>query len=244
MSSAGLKINNPGREAQNHFMDRQMLPPELPNSHISLRVLPPPKGVMGQFYIHQLNLSRAKLKASSRTSALLSGFAMVAMVEINLDSGIDDRLITAFSVCTTLLVAVHLLALMISTCVLPHVEAVASTINFDGMNGQLQSQALRSPHETMHRYIETAWVFSTVLGIILFLIEIGLLCWIQFHKSWNARFISTFLLVPIVLLFIFFTFQFYKNLVKHTYKGFKEDLEDIERRLDVFHEQASCIQTV
>ncbi|KAI4797688.1 hypothetical protein KUCAC02_024928 [Chaenocephalus aceratus] len=93
-------------------------------------------------------------------SALLSGFAMVAMVEVQLE---------------------------MHTCILPNVEAVSNIHNLNSVS--------ESPHERMHLYIELAWGFSTALGILLFLAEVVLLCWIKFlpvdsclsKKTWQHR---------------------------------------------------------
>lgn len=51
------------------------------------------------------------------------------MVELSLNSDIDGSLLMVYAINTTLLVAVHLLALMISTCILPNIEAVGSTMS-------------------------------------------------------------------------------------------------------------------
>jgi calcium release-activated calcium channel protein 1 len=52
------------------------------------------------------------------------------MVEMQVNNDSEMRvptsLLITFTLCTTLLVSVHMLALMISTCILPNVEAVAS----------------------------------------------------------------------------------------------------------------------
>lgn len=186
----------------------------------------------------QLYLSRAKLKATSRTSALLSGFAMVAMVEVQLENDHDypPGLLIAFSVCTTVLVAVHLFALMISTCILPNLEAVSNVHNLNSIK--------ESPHERMHRHIELAWAFSTVIGTLLFLAEVVLLCWVKFLPLKNnsaskangtesqgispgeaAAIASTSIMVPFGLVFIVFAVHFYRSLVSHKTERQHQELE-------------------
>uniref|UniRef100_A0A8C6V7A4 Calcium release-activated calcium channel protein 1 n=1 Tax=Neogobius melanostomus TaxID=47308 RepID=A0A8C6V7A4_9GOBI len=183
----------------------------------------------------KLYLSRAKLKATSRTSALLSGFAMVSR------PCLPPGLLIAFSACTTVLVAVHLFALMISTCILPHLEAVSNVHNLNSVN--------ESPHERMHRHIELAWAFSTVIGTLLFLTEVMLLCWVKFlpltdgknDKNSNngtistisageaAAIASTCIMVPFGIVFILFAVHFYRTLVSHKTDRQIRELEQVIR---------------
>ncbi|XP_017275396.1 protein orai-2 [Kryptolebias marmoratus] len=196
----------------------------------------------------KLYLSRAKLKASSRTSALLSGFAMVAMVEVQLEVkySYPRELLIAFSVCTTVLVAVHLFALLISTCILPNVEAVSNIHNLNSVS--------ESPHERMHHYIELAWGFSTALGILLFLAEVVLLCWVKFlpvdsdelkkaalcttttaspevpkNSGWQAALASTIIMVPVGVIFVMFTIHFYRSLVRHKTERHHQEIEELHK---------------
>lgn len=171
----------------------------------------------------KLQLARAKLKASSKTSALLSGFAMVAMVELQIGNPekVPKGVLITFAVITTLLVSVHLLALMISTCILPNIEAIC---NLDSIN-----LVEESPHERLHWYIETAWAFSTLLGLLLFLAEIAILCWLKFSDvdeiaSWSA----TVVLVPILFVFLAFAIHFYRSLVAHKYDMSLAGIRELE----------------
>jgi calcium release-activated calcium channel protein 1 len=81
-------------------------------------------------------------------------FTQVAMVEISFDdhkhSKTSTPLIIIYSILTCLVVSVHLLALMISTCILSLLEA-ENVFDY-------------KEHKTMHIYIEFAWILSTGFG--------------------------------------------------------------------------------
>ncbi|XP_015785869.1 protein orai-3-like [Tetranychus urticae] len=188
----------------------------------------------------RLHLSRAKLKASSRTSALLSGFAMVAMVEVSLNcdspNPVPAPLLISFVLCTTLLVSVHMLALMISTCILPNIESDCELGDQTTYTPAIQSRTLiDSPHDALSHYIEIAWLFSTVLGVFLFLIEIAFLCWVKFWDigvsqggtGKKAATAATLLLIPVFIIFIGFAIHFYRKLVSYKYERSAKNLEEL-----------------
>lgn len=178
----------------------------------------------------KLHMSRAKLKATATTSELLSGFAMVAMVElqINEPTAVPEWLFVMFAVCTTVLVSVHIFALMISTYLLPNVEAISKL--------QISRLITESPHERMRGFIELAWAFSTVLGLFLFLVEVAILCWVKFwDHSFTAATASTIIVIPVLIVFVAFAVHFYHSLVTYKCESSLSDikeLETIKRQLD------------
>ncbi|XP_008548529.1 calcium release-activated calcium channel protein 1 [Microplitis demolitor] len=171
----------------------------------------------------RLHMSRAKLKATATTSELLSGFAMVAMVElqINEPTAVPEWLFVMFAVCTTVLVSVHIFALMISTYLLPNIEAISKL--------QISRLITESPHERMRGFIELAWAFSTVLGLFLFLVEIAILCWVKFWDySFMAAMASTIIVIPVLIVFVAFAVHFYHSLVVFKCEASVTDMEELE----------------
>ena len=90
-----------------------------------------------------------------------------------------------------------------------------------------------SPHSTMNFIVELAWGFSTVLGILLFLLEIAILCWVKFYNlSQTAAWVATGMLIPIIFIFIAFAAHFYLKLVAHKSEVLHSFQGTLEQRLD------------
>lgn len=142
-------------------------------------------------------------------------------VQLNVESDVPKSMLVVFAVCTTLLVAVHMLALMISTCILPNIEAVCNLHSINLVH--------ESPHERLHWYIETAWAFSTLLGLLLFLCEIAIVCYVKFYDfSQVAAWSACVIVIPMFIIFVAFAVHFYRSLVSHKYEVSVSGIRELE----------------
>ncbi|VDP90402.1 unnamed protein product [Echinostoma caproni] len=176
---------------------------------------------MESLTLKQLQLSRGKLKASGRVSALLAGFAIVGIIEMEVQlRDVPQGLLIAYTVLISLLIAVHMVAVLISTCILPHLDSY--------LFGPIEN----APHFRLRTFIEVAWVCSTVVGILLFLAVVVLACWIKFwHLSWSAALASTVIMIPALFVLIGFTVRFYYALTAHKVQCANEMMARLDKHL-------------
>lgn len=93
------------------------------------------------------------------------------------------------------------------------------------------------PYNQFHRFIELAWISSTVVGIFLFLVEIGLVCYIKFYPiSFFAALTGAIVMTPILILFVIFTITFYRRLADFKLGLTKHYLHQVDRNLHPFNE--------
>ena len=146
----------------------------------------------------------------------------VAMVELNLGADLPFPLVMTFSLLTTCLISVHVFALMISVCILPNIETVENIHTVEvskwqtGQGVSHEVKANESPHENLRKYIETAWIFSTGLGTLLFLLEIPVILWVKLYTiNFYSAVAASAVMVPTSIIFVLFAVHFYRKLIKH-----------------------------
>lgn len=194
--------------------------------------------------IETLLYRKSKLESASETSAVLSGFAIasvskrcasnanrpfqVALVEFSIDAYPEvpsrDGVLTAYAVLSCLLVSVHLLALLMSVCILPEIKNVLHQKN------TWISRKSEEPLSAVSIYIEIAWLLSTGLGLFLIILELGLVFWIKvsgFSFAAAIAAIATLCLVGIP--FIVFAVGFYVRIIRAKTFMHQHDLELTER---------------
>ena len=87
------------------------------------------------------------------------------MVEVELEGNPPNGLLIPFAIFTSILIFVHLFALVLATYMLPELDALAS--------GPPNKELARRPSNIAQGIcVKMTWILSHVLGIILFLVPI------------------------------------------------------------------------
>ena len=161
----------------------------------------------------------------------------------------DHPMVILYGAVTALVVSVHMLALLISTCILPLVESAQKELQALGDTTASQSASRRlhllRSHGFFEKYIQLAWILSTGIGIVLFAVDLPLIAFVrvrrllccsrsrpQFYTSSPiAGWVAMALLGPVVFAILVFAFRFYRELVSTKTRLFKQDMDGLNALL-------------
>lgn len=94
------------------------------------------------------------------------------------------------------------------------------------LNSQIQTESNRI--SSLCRYINVAWVFSNVAGMLLFVATMLLLCWVKVYPVTQiGAYLSCAAIVPTVVLLVAFGVHFYKRLANFKYETTRLDVEEL-----------------
>lgn len=155
-----------------------------------------------------VNVSR--LKQTVTTSAVLAGFAMVALVELNFEDGLPEAVLIVYAITTAMLVCINIFSLLVSVCLLPTLKAFNDFCKRNEERGIAVLVAPElSPHWRFRRYMGTAWVVATNLGAVMMLADVILVAWARFFMDFKvAAYAVTALVAPLMVLFVVFSVRF------------------------------------
>ncbi|XP_026677513.1 calcium release-activated calcium channel protein 1-like [Diaphorina citri] len=71
--------------------------------------------------------------------------------------------------------------------------------------------------------------FFFIPGLVLFLLEIAILCWVKFYDiSEYAAWSASIILIPVLVIFLAFAVHFYRSLVAHKYEVTVSGIRELE----------------
>ena len=122
------------------------------------------------------------------------------MIEIDFGGNPPSLLLIIYAIHTTFLVFIHLLSLMLATCLLPELEAVSKL-----PHSQLETNSTLSIVKIFT--VQLCWVLSNIVGIIIFITEVILIAFVKFfpgkNQDPNNLHAGTATLILVVILTVF-----------------------------------------
>ena len=96
------------------------------------------------------------------------------MVELSVADGTPSAIVIPYTMLTSLLIFIHLLALIVATRILPELEAFIN-------NPEL---SVPQPIAQGHYWpVQFVWYLSNIVGVLLFLVQLVLVAYVKFYPQ-------------------------------------------------------------